>query len=81
MSVKENFVEKLQRQSRQRLLKLREQKQERQREQKNSPNILPLQSRSLERGRHFHLLFILLLLKDLFYCLSLKAFETIFLND
>jgi hypothetical protein len=35
MSAKKNFVEKLQRQSRKRLLKLKEKKQEKEREQQN----------------------------------------------
>jgi hypothetical protein len=53
MSSKESFVEKLQIQFKKILHKLREEKEERQREQHNFKNILPLQSRSIERGPPF----------------------------
>ncbi len=52
MSVEESFVEKLQRQSREKVQKLKEE-QERQREQQRFVNILPLQSKSLEKGLPF----------------------------
>jgi hypothetical protein len=53
MSAKESFVEKLSRKSRKRLHKLRKEKEERQRKHHNFINILPLQSRSPERGSPF----------------------------
>ncbi len=52
MSAKESFVENLPRQSREKLQKLNEE-QERQSEHQKFVNILPLQSRSREKGLHF----------------------------
>jgi hypothetical protein len=52
MSIEESFVEKLQRQSREKLQKLKKEKK-RLREQHKFVNILPLQSRFLERGPPF----------------------------
>ncbi len=52
MNVEKSFVEKLQRQSREKLQNLKEE-QERLRKQQKFANILPLQYRSLERGSIF----------------------------
>ncbi len=72
MSVEEKLVEKLQRQSKVKLEKLKEE-QERLRERQKFTNILPLQSRSLERGPPFLLQFIIfLLLRNPFQYPSLK---------
>jgi len=73
MSAKGIFVEKLQREFRKKLHKLKD-KQERQREQQKFTNILPLQSRSPERGPPFFLFIFLLPFEDLFQYLSLRKF-------
>jgi hypothetical protein len=71
MSTKEIFVEKLQRQSREILQKLREEKQEAQREQQKKSTFCSL-GLQIE-VHHFHLIFIIIfLLKNLLYCLGLK---------
>jgi hypothetical protein len=83
MNAKESFVEKLQRQFRERLQKLREENQERQREHQNFTNILPLQSRSLERGFPFSSLVYSFSFSNKSSPLSKfeKAFEAIRKND
>jgi hypothetical protein len=73
MSTKERFFEKLQIKSKDKLQKLKEEKQEKQRKHNKFSNIFPLQSRSPKEVRHFHLLFLILLLKDFLRCLSLKG--------
>jgi hypothetical protein len=72
MSVKESFVEKLQRQSKKRLQKLKEEKK-RDKENNRILQIFCLWSLGFQKEvRHFCLMFILLPLKDLFHYLNLR---------
>jgi hypothetical protein len=64
MSGEESFVEKLQRQSKEKLQKLKKEKQKRPKKN-NNPTFCIYNLGLQKEVCHFHLLFILLLLKDL----------------